>query len=259
MGDTVDRILYGTALRGPCELEYAHAVKLAAATGATLSTVHVHRPDEHGLWEHLPTAPWAPDLKEHRQSVEDDDAVMGLIRMVLAEHPDMLVLGTAQRQGLDRLRHGSVAEALTRRSGIVTLFTGGTTTPFVHPLDGSVTLRRVVMPVSRELPHQQRALDVLAYLAGALGVHDLEVVLLFCGAEKDFPMLGVSSERWTMRRRTSRDSVVNATLEAAQTVDADLVVMATHGEDTLVDSLLGSRTEHVVRQAPCPVLAVPVG
>jgi nucleotide-binding universal stress UspA family protein len=37
---------------------------------------------------------------------------------------------------------------------------------------------------------------------------------------------------------------------------ADLVVMATKGEDSLGDRILGSQTERVIRHASCPVLAV---
>ncbi|TMA83757.1 MAG: universal stress protein [Deltaproteobacteria bacterium] len=38
---------------------------------------------------------------------------------------------------------------------------------------------------------------------------------------------------------------------------ADLIVMATEGRHGVVDALRGSVTERVVRDAPCPVLAVP--
>ena len=46
-----------------------------------------------------------------------------------------------------------------------------------------------------------------------------------------------------------------AILDAAR--EADLIVMATEGEHGIIDALRGSVTERVVRDAPCPVLAVP--
>ena len=44
--------------------------------------------------------------------------------------------------------------------------------------------------------------------------------------------------------------------EAAREMEANLIVMATHGYTGLKHTLLGSTTERVVRHAPCPVLVV---
>ncbi len=45
-------------------------------------------------------------------------------------------------------------------------------------------------------------------------------------------------------------------LDAADALDADLVVIATHGLTGLSHMLLGSVAEKVVRRAGCPVLTV---
>lgn len=45
-------------------------------------------------------------------------------------------------------------------------------------------------------------------------------------------------------------------LEAAREEHVDLIVMATHGRTGIPRILLGSVTEEVVREAPCPVLVV---
>jgi len=45
-------------------------------------------------------------------------------------------------------------------------------------------------------------------------------------------------------------------IEAAKVLPADLIIMSTHGRTGLKHVFLGSVTEHVVRQAPCPVLVV---
>ncbi len=44
---------------------------------------------------------------------------------------------------------------------------------------------------------------------------------------------------------------------AATALPADVIVMGTHGASGLEYLVLGSVTEHVLRQAPCPVLTVP--
>ena len=45
-------------------------------------------------------------------------------------------------------------------------------------------------------------------------------------------------------------------VELARNLPADLIVVSTHGHTGLKHVLLGSVTEHVVRNAPCPVLVV---
>jgi universal stress protein A len=45
-------------------------------------------------------------------------------------------------------------------------------------------------------------------------------------------------------------------LQLASQLGADLIVMATHGRKGLRRLVLGSVAEHVVREAPCPVLTV---
>lgn len=44
--------------------------------------------------------------------------------------------------------------------------------------------------------------------------------------------------------------------EAARTLKSDLIVISTHGYSGMTRALLGSVTERVVREAPCPVLVV---
>ncbi|WP_028566937.1 universal stress protein [Salisaeta longa] len=52
------------------------------------------------------------------------------------------------------------------------------------------------------------------------------------------------------------DAPSTAITEQAKTIDADLIVMGTHGRQGIDRILSGSVAEHVVRTAPCPVLAV---
>lgn len=54
---------------------------------------------------------------------------------------------------------------------------------------------------------------------------------------------------------TIGDPAVEA-LQAAKSLQADLIVMATHGRRGLSHFVLGSVAERVVREAPCPVLTV---
>jgi nucleotide-binding universal stress UspA family protein len=57
-----------------------------------------------------------------------------------------------------------------------------------------------------------------------------------------------------------RRTVIGAThveiCDTAEEIDADLIVIGTHGRGGLSHALLGSVAEKVVRKAPCPVLTV---
>jgi nucleotide-binding universal stress UspA family protein len=46
-------------------------------------------------------------------------------------------------------------------------------------------------------------------------------------------------------------------VEVAQKMNADLIVMATDGRDSIKDFVTGTITEHVVNNALCPVLVIP--
>jgi len=42
-----------------------------------------------------------------------------------------------------------------------------------------------------------------------------------------------------------------------QEPNSPCIVMGTNGRDSLIDRILGTVAEHVVREAPCPVLVIP--
>lgn len=60
-------------------------------------------------------------------------------------------------------------------------------------------------------------------------------------------------------RITFPSDVVRAILGVARDIDADLIVMATHGRGGLKHVFLGSVAEAVVRNATCPVLTLRFG
>ncbi len=63
-------------------------------------------------------------------------------------------------------------------------------------------------------------------------------------------------ERLNPRAEVRIGSAAEEIIAAARDLHADLVCISTHGRSGLARVLLGSVAEHVVRQAPCPVLTV---
>jgi len=51
--------------------------------------------------------------------------------------------------------------------------------------------------------------------------------------------------------------VISVILETARETDADLILMSTDGRAGFLDALRGSHSERVLRQAHCPLLAIP--
>jgi nucleotide-binding universal stress UspA family protein len=67
-----------------------------------------------------------------------------------------------------------------------------------------------------------------------------------------------ATPHWTIHIRLSDPTP--AIVQLASDIEADLIVVGTHGRSGLARLLLGSVAEGVVRRAPCPVLVVrPVG
>lgn len=252
-------------------LAFSHALRLALAFRANLDLLHAEGPEEGESWAQFPgvretLARWG-HIPEH----SPPEAVHGLgvaIRKVrtrdtdpahaigvAAGGRDLLVVSTHARTGVNRLLKGSVAEQAAREAGVPTLFVRQNTRGFVDPLNGAIHLERVLVPIHLD----PDGIELAAEFVHALGVPEGRIRVLHVGG-KTAPPTGpyppVPGWRW--EAQVAPGSVVAAILSAAETWPADLVVMATRGHDSVGDTLLGSTTERVLRQAVCPVLAVPV-
>lgn len=59
-----------------------------------------------------------------------------------------------------------------------------------------------------------------------------------------------------MEYKLAKGDATNSILEVTQESGCDLIVLGTHGRTGLSRVLIGSVAEHVMRNAPCPVLVV---
>jgi nucleotide-binding universal stress UspA family protein len=62
---------------------------------------------------------------------------------------------------------------------------------------------------------------------------------------------------WAWQQLVEPGQVVDQVLRLAAARRADLIVMSTNGHNGFLDALCGSKTEQVLRDAHCPLLAVP--
>jgi nucleotide-binding universal stress UspA family protein len=231
-------IAHTTDLTGDDARAFEHACALAAASGARLLTVHgnaaaadVDRlPDARPL-----AAAWGRRIDHERRCHECcDDVADTVLDAVRRAAPALVVVGTHARHGLAAVLRGSVAEAIARNLDVPTLIVPNRVRGFVDPSTGAVDLRRVLVPVGGAADGERGVAAARALVALA-GVADAEIIPF----------------------HVERGDVAAAVVAQAATTDACVIVMTTHGHDGIADSLVGSRTEHVLRDATCPVLSVP--
>ncbi|MED5371839.1 MAG: universal stress protein [Myxococcota bacterium] len=256
------QICYATDLSPESEHAFAYAVALAARKKAPLLTLHASDtatpnmlPEANGL---LQQWNWTQRVQNSRKVHSCcEDPVDTLLDALSREDVELLVVGTHQRQGLSRLAQGSVSESVALSSGLPTLFVPTQAKGFVEPATGTLRLKRVLIPCSRDAALNQLAVDKTAALIGALTEqHQVEVHLLSVGtspATVELPDLpGV---KWTQDRMEGK--VVEAIVGMAARLKVDLVVMGTEGQDSLRDVLTGSKTHQVMRNLRQPLLALP--
>lgn len=261
------------------EVAFAHALKLALKAKARLTIMHVDSdlsPEEAGRhWSDFPSVrttltrwgilPGAARRKEveklgvHVQKIlaSGSDPLGSILRHLEDYPPDLIVLATHQREGLARWMHKPVAEPLARRSGAMTLLLPPLGKGFVSLDDGTVTLKKILVPVDHT-PHPQLALDKTASLARGLECDDTEFVLLHVGSQEKIPALDLPhGAGWTWKKIVRQGDVVERILQIGGDWDADLMVLTTEGHLDFLDALRGSTTERVLRGSHCPVLVVP--
>jgi nucleotide-binding universal stress UspA family protein len=254
----------GLALRLRAELYLVHVADAAtpAASWATLPTVR----EVLERWGRLrPGASYDEfeqlGVRVHaiEQRPTDGDVTAAVIRRVSALHPDLLLLGTHQRTGLAQLLRGSVAEAVSRATVRSTLFLPTPVRPLVLPETGAVALRRVLVPIAAGAELAPAFFVQLDRLASHLTDGHVQFVLLHVGTFDSIPEVPLPDRpRWSWKADVRRGDPVTQILEAEVAHEVDLVAMATRGHDALLDDLLGSVTERVVRRTRCPVFAVPI-
>ena len=273
------RILHPSDFTRASLIAFAHALKIALQSKAELEIVHVepHKigSDKDVHWSEFPgvratlarwqVLPIDADIDEvaklglrvKKILNSERDPLAAMTHYCETHPPDLLVLATHQREGLERWLHKPVAEPLARRSRALTLFVPTHGRGFISPANGAVTLRRILIPVDHT-PHAQAAVEEAFFLAEGLACRDVHFKLLHVGTEKGMPTLFLPHHpgyKWD--ERMLNGDPVETILREAALWEPDLIAFTTQGHMDFLDALRGSTTERVLRGAHCPVLAVP--
>lgn len=288
-------ILVPTDFSGAARQALQLAVRLAPP-GCTVHVMHVITPTESDPYspvrlrpegqarQRLPEEVTDELLQQLVQDVATDhvavarawrrasDVVGAILDYADTVEAELIVLGTHGRRGLQRFLLGSVAEAIVRRASVPVLTVrehARVPEAIQHilvPTDFSEDARMALREAARWAAHFRARLTLLHVLAPAvIPVSVTEMAALYevmpglqeriqeeltRWIEADVPEAVVSDIR-------IEEGPVDLTiLEQARQDQADLIVMATHGRSGVARWLLGSVTERVLRQAPCPVLTL---
>jgi len=178
----------------------------------------------------------------------------------LDENPmDLIVIGTEDQEGRPTWLRRSAGERVARHTRTLSLFVPDSARGFVSAEDGSLHLRRILIPVDHH-PSPGAAVVDADRIATAIGDPPVEVVLLHVGPGEKSPEIELpDTPACTWSRRDCDGDVVDAIAATAEDGDFDLIIMATAGHEGFLDALRGSVTEQILRRARSPLLAVPAG
>lgn len=267
---SIRSIVHPTDFSHLSSVAFAHALRIAAAARSKLQALHVDHPqgDADAVFPHVkrmlvqwgllqeddsPAAVFAKlGLVWQNVTLDRQEPAPGIVRFLDENFCDLVVLATHGREGLDRWLNGSVASAVFRQSSIPTLFVPRSTRGFVDQVSGEIRLRRVIIPVDHA-PAPARAIETARSFATLLTGAEVAMQLVHVGRIAPAVRDVAGAAPITIRY----GNTVQTVLAAAAEYDADLICMPTAGRQGVVDALRGSTTERVIRQAPCPVLAVP--
>jgi nucleotide-binding universal stress UspA family protein len=268
-----------------------HAIALARAFEAKLKVVHVIPYLASGFESAYGAAPWlmTPEIREnarttmdqflaparaarvdHTSEVREGNPWEEVLAAARETRADVVVLGTHGRGGFDRLLIGSVAEKLIRRldcSVLAVCHESG------HALKAPHEIRRIVIATDFASSSLKGLSDGLAIArktgADVTVVHAIEhapephahpeaasyrAALLEEGLSKVKQALAEAGgePRDTPRIAFGRPS--EQILDVAASEGADLIVMGAQGHGMIEHLISGSNTQHVIRNASCPVL-----
>jgi nucleotide-binding universal stress UspA family protein len=260
------------------EVAFGHALKIAMQSKAKLDIMHaepaVGAEKRDGLdfpavratltrWGILPEGVRPSEVAKAGVRIRkilaaSADPVETMLRHFDKFPPDLIVLATRQRAGIERWLHKAVAEPLARRSGAMTLFIPRKGRGFVSLKNGSLALKKILIPMDHD-PDPQAALDKALLLVRGLDCLVGKFLLIHVGSRSrsGAPQVHLPPQSgWSCEIKVRHGHVVDEILTTERAWHPDLMVLVTQGHRDFVDALRGSTTEQVLRGARCPVLAV---
>ena len=221
------------------------------AVRQTLERWHLLRPGS--TQEEVATA---VGVKVKKVTVSSRSPVSAVTNYVHRKPTDLLVVATERRDGLAQYLRGSTAAAIARRSRTMTLFVPAEAERSLVSLeDGRLTLRNILIPIDHT-PDPRAAIEFARRVARISLRDTVTITLLHVGAAMPDTRCA-DGPTWRVTHVLRGGDPVEQIVATADALKAELIVMPTAGRRGVFEALRGSTTERVLRQASCPLLAVP--
>lgn len=210
--------------------------------------------------------------------VREGNATKEIVLLAEEMLSDLLVLGTHGRSGFERLFLGSVTEKVLRSTRVPVM-----TVPPPVKQAGSTPYETILCPVdfseasmealeyALSLAQEANARLILLHViesflgeAGTAEMGHMKVSEYYGYLEKDAlgrlkAAVPEQARLWSApKERVARGRAYREILTLAGEQGADLIVMGVQGKNALNRFFFGSTTQHVIREALCPVLTIRV-
>jgi nucleotide-binding universal stress UspA family protein len=177
-----------------------------------------------------------------------------IVAEVESIQPDLVIMGRRGRHGLSDILMGSVTARVIGHSPVnILVVPRGATIGFQRILvasDGSPHSQitwELALAMAKQAASQLIAVAVAPEEGDIIEAKDLVHNMLTAANRAGMPLKGVSPQGVAPDAGIIQQAVKN---------EVDLIVMGSHGRTGLKRLLMGSVTERVIGQSPCPVLVV---
>ncbi|MFU8805777.1 MAG: universal stress protein [Bradymonadaceae bacterium] len=261
-GDFV--IVHATDLLPDGQKGLEHGIALARETGGRLISLHASkekvkgpRPDVSAVLAKWPESKQEVEhfLMVHEESTNPGNIVREAMETVEA---DLLVVSTRQYKAPKPGFRSSVSEIAALDGGVPTLVVHVGEAGMIGE-DGELRLRRILVPIG-DGEEGRDAIQGLTKFLDRLGATDVDIFLFRVGDDEILEYVMTPERkgwRWHREARTNI-TVADGVTRACEEKEIDLVVMATRGQDGVIDVLNGTHTQNVIRRTPRTILVVPV-
>lgn len=276
LSEPAREILHPTDFTKQSDVALAHALRLALNNKADLHLLHVG-PDTRKEWHEFPSIRkflqrWGV-IGEGATRSEVSKLGIGIQKVICSpgkvadsvagfcqRRPiDMIVLATGGRDGFAAWLKPSKAERIAEQVSelsIPTLFVPSGHRGCVDIDSGDVSMDHVLVPVDHS-PDSGSAVERGLRAISMFGGDQSDLTLLHVGSESKFPEVQIPDGPWQVHRVVRKGNAAAEIVATAEESRANLIIMVTEGTHGFLDVLRGTTTAQVLRQAPCPVLAIP--